>query len=358
MVLRPAKVTEVEKHPATEGRVPDFHFSTEGGAHGSDAWRELVAVLFDFVAERPLSPLFHANLTARHFGRFLLCRSFAGGGRYSRGSSALASNGLDHVVVSCVTAGRIGVPGGRTTVLRAGDVTVVDLSSLAHFRMAAAEALHLIVPRVSLPPAVAPVSSFPFRRFSRSSATAILIRGVMESLWQASQHAGNAEMAAFSAALPEMLGWCLGGMPPAIPVQGDANLARRLRRHIEQNLHHADLGPSRLQRDIAVSRSGLYRQFSASGGVEAYIRQRRLRRALLALTDPVQAERRIGDIAYDVGFTDEAHFSRLFRRAFGCSPRDARKATGWNAHLPSDDRCPPMNDAASFARWLALLGLS
>lgn len=357
MVLRPAEIAEVEKHPAMASRVPDFHFGAEGGALGPDAWRELVAVLFDYVPARPLAPAFPASLTVRHFGAFLLCRSFAGTGWYTRGPSALVRDNLDHLVISCVIEGRIGVPAERTGVLRAGDVTVLDLSSLAHFRMTAAEALHLIVPRVALPPAVAPVSSLPFRRFARGSATALLIGGVVESLWKASAHAGDAEMTSFSAAMPGMLGWCLGGAP-AGPAQPEANLARRLRRHIEQNLHDMDLGPARLQRDIAVSRSGLYRQFAASGGVEAYIRQRRLRRALLALVDPVQADRRIADIAYDVGFADEAHFSRLFRRSFGRTPRDARKTTGWHSHRPADQHHQMTSDAASLARWLSMLGHS
>jgi AraC-like DNA-binding protein len=45
----------------------------------------------------------------------------------------------------------------------------------------------------------------------------------------------------------------------------------------------------------------------------------------LALEDPRQAHRTIGDIAYSWGFSDLSHFSRRFKGAFGCAPGDYRK---------------------------------
>ena len=49
-----------------------------------------------------------------------------------------------------------------------------------------------------------------------------------------------------------------------------------------------------------------------------------LRHVTTPLANPAFAHRHIYDIAYDCGFTNEAHFSRVFRRAFGVSPSDAR----------------------------------
>jgi AraC-like DNA-binding protein len=42
------------------------------------------------------------------------------------------------------------------------------------------------------------------------------------------------------------------------------------------------------------------------------------------LTDPAQHHRRIYEIAFELGFQSEAHFSRLFRSTFGMSPSDVR----------------------------------
>src|SRR3546814_14949123 len=86
------------------------------------------------------------------------------------------------------------------------------------------------------------------------------------------------------------------------------------------------LTPDTIVSELLVSRSQLYRQFERLGGVQHYVRQRRLRQCLLALCNPLYAGQRIADIAYERGFSDEAHFSRLFRADFGISPRAARQA--------------------------------
>lgn len=240
-----------------------------------------------------------------------------------------------------------GSPGIR---LRLGDIAIFDLSSPVFVSLSASEALHLIIPRTSLPVTVAPVTPAPFRFFPAESAMGILIRGIIESLWAAAPFLSPAEGVALAAAVPELLGWCLGTSPASPSAGSRGDLQRRLHRHVEQNLHRSDLTSTRLSREIGVSRSQLYRQFEKHGGVEAYIRQRRLRRSLLALSDPRHADRRIGDIAYDMGFKDEAHFSRLFRDAFGRSPRESR-----NAGIAGN---PSLPDATghSLADWLATLG--
>lgn len=135
------------------------------------------------------------------------------------------------------------------------------------------------------------------------------------------------------------------------------DLGRRLRRHIEDNLNRTDLTASRLAREAGVSRSQLYRQFETTGGVDRYIRRRRLRRSLQALTDPRSADLRIADIAYDVGFSDEAHFSRLFRQAYGQSPRDTRAAARDGPSRAEIGTALSPEAGTSFAEWLLTLGL-
>lgn len=181
---------------------------------------------------------------------------------------------------------------------------------------------------------------------------AILIRKILEALAEAALHLSPSEVIALGASVPDLLASCLG--PATSPTKAKGDLGRRARRHIEENLHRKDLTPARLTRDLHISRSQLYRQFGASGGVEGYIRRRRLRRCLLTLCDPRHSERRIGDIAYEMGFTDEAHFSRLFRHAFGLSPRGARTAIKRN-DLDLGGLFSPSGSDASLGDWLTAL---
>ncbi len=75
---------------------------------------------------------------------------------------------------------------------------------------------------------------------------------------------------------------------------------------------------------FSLSRATLYRQFAADDGVQNYIRNRRLARAMALLTRSGDGPRpRVSSIAYTVGFTDEKTFSRAFKRRFGFLPREA-----------------------------------
>jgi AraC-like DNA-binding protein len=104
----------------------------------------------------------------------------------------------------------------------------------------------------------------------------------------------------------------------------EAATVERIQRHIAANLASPDLLPDVLSARFNLSRSRLYRLFEPLGGVAGYIQGKRLSRAYSELADLKQSHRRIYDIAFDLGFTSEAHFSRLFRRTFGVSPSDVR----------------------------------
>jgi AraC-like DNA-binding protein len=60
------------------------------------------------------------------------------------------------------------------------------------------------------------------------------------------------------------------------------------------------------------------------GGVSNYVQEQRLGRAYAELSNPARDHRRIYEVAFDVGFSSEAHFSRAFRSMFGLSPSDVR----------------------------------
>ncbi|GAA2788117.1 hypothetical protein GCM10010470_23340 [Saccharopolyspora taberi] len=58
--------------------------------------------------------------------------------------------------------------------------------------------------------------------------------------------------------------------------------------------------------------------------MRCWIRQRRLERCRRDLTNPHLRQRPVHAIAARWGFTDPAHFSRIFRAAYGLSPSDYR----------------------------------
>ncbi|MDM9625594.1 helix-turn-helix domain-containing protein [Rhizobium sp. S152] len=107
----------------------------------------------------------------------------------------------------------------------------------------------------------------------------------------------------------------------------DAVITTRAIRMIDTKVADADLSPESLCRAIGVSRSRLYRIFERAGGISNYIRRRRLLKTRRMLADATNTQS-ISQIAEGSGFTDPSSYSRMFKREFGLSPKEAR-AMGW-----------------------------
>ncbi len=100
-----------------------------------------------------------------------------------------------------------------------------------------------------------------------------------------------------------------------------------IRRYIDDRLSDPELSPETIAEAHFISLRGLYSLFQADGTtVAGWIRQRRLERCRRDLSDPRCANHRVGVIAARWGFLDAAHFSHVFRAAYGTSPGAYRKA--------------------------------
>ena len=104
----------------------------------------------------------------------------------------------------------------------------------------------------------------------------------------------------------------------------DKTMRQRIQRHIAAHLESPALHAEALCAQFRISRSQLYRLFEPLGGVAHYIQEQRLARACAELGNPAHDHRRIYEIAFALGFSSEAHFSRVFRSTFGLSPSDVR----------------------------------
>lgn len=106
----------------------------------------------------------------------------------------------------------------------------------------------------------------------------------------------------------------------------DVGLLEKVRQAVRSHLKSPLLGPQMLCRLIGVSRSNLYRLLESEGGVTSYIQRHRLTEARSRLSDSRNTQP-ILSMAFDLGFTDSATFSRAFRAMFGVSPREMRTAS-------------------------------
>lgn len=105
-------------------------------------------------------------------------------------------------------------------------------------------------------------------------------------------------------------------------------LLHQVKAHIEAHLSEPDLGPATVAAAHHLSVRLLYKLFAAQDEtVAGWIRQRRLERIRHDLIHPERAGSSITAVAHQWGFTDSAHFSRVFKAAYGTSPGDYRRST-------------------------------
>ena len=130
-------------------------------------------------------------------------------------------------------------------------------------------------------------------------------------------------------AVEAMLGACLAPSADRLAVAKgpiDLTLMERVRQAVRTNLHLPSLGPDKLCREAATSRSQLYRLLEGEGGVAHYIQRQRLAESFTLLCD-VSNLLPVAKIAELLCFADASSFSRAFRREFGMSPSDVRAAS-------------------------------
>jgi AraC-like DNA-binding protein len=117
------------------------------------------------------------------------------------------------------------------------------------------------------------------------------------------------------------------GQIEAQPIESrERTLLLRIHAFIEEHLGEPDLSPPAVAAAHHISVRYLYRLFEAQDtSVAAWIRQRRLERCRRDLADPALVTVPVGSVAARWGVPDAAHFSRLFRQAYGLPPAEYRR---------------------------------
>ncbi|MDT8397520.1 MAG: helix-turn-helix domain-containing protein [Pseudomonadales bacterium] len=97
---------------------------------------------------------------------------------------------------------------------------------------------------------------------------------------------------------------------------------------IEENLGNPELTVEMLAATLRVSSRYLRSLFSQRERLSHYILRRRLEECANQLANPLYQGVSITTIAFQWGFNCPEHFSRAFKKRYGCSPREYRKRHG------------------------------
>lgn len=226
--------------------------------------------------------------------------------------------------------------GERQAVLEPGDFAVYDYTRPYDLGFSAAFRLALFVfPQAAL--------SLPHDQVAGLTAVAIdgrqptarlvshMLRDLSDDLDRDADGYPPASGTRLSAILLDLVSIALAerlGRPALLPRPAERRLLlHRVQVFIEQHLAETALSPAMVAAAHFLSLRSLQQLFAEhESTVASFIRHRRLEHCRSDLTDPARADVPVSAIAARWGLPDPTQFSRLFRRAYGITPADYRRA--------------------------------
>lgn len=295
------------------------------------AFQILVRPMFEAVRLRSDKPFF-ARSSLSYLPDVLISRAVTSAVRFDRTLRKIARSGIDDILVMTYLSSSFRCEvDGAVRIVEAGAIAFFDLARPFSIQSDAVDNISLHISRhrlVELVPEMNDVHGFVLR----SSATRHLLYAHLKTCTELAPQITSAESSLISEATIQLVAGALQlARREGINSPSHAGLASLadIKTFIEDQLACADLGPDDLTRAFSLSRASLYRLFEPMGGVSAYILDRRLNRALQAITEPQTSHLRIKQLAHDLGFTHATSFSRAFKKRYGMPPHEVRARRGY-----------------------------
>ncbi|MGP1276364.1 MAG: helix-turn-helix domain-containing protein [Caulobacterales bacterium] len=334
------------------------HFNTRGISPLGrfSAWRENIGVVFDVSPyDEKTEERFFAKVDSFLLDGILINHCKLGAQQFSRTPGRIARDGIDHYQFHVFLKGSVDmVCGQRQKSARPGDFVVLDHGDTFSSQTTDYEILNVFIPRRRLAPLLNRLDSAHGHVFDSASSVGLLLRDYVVSLCKASGGLSLADAPGAARPLLDLAALALNGArtnPDDPPALVDHALLLKAQVFIKENLGLPALGPDLVAQASGVSRARLYRLFEPCGGIAAYIREMRLRRAFTDLASPSNLHRQVAEIAFQYGFSDAAHFSRSFRARFGIAPSDIRADRPVNE--PGPVRVSEEFGDTKYAFWIA-----
>jgi AraC-like DNA-binding protein len=220
------------------------------------------------------------------------------------------------------------VQDGRETLLEPGSLSIYDTSrpySLAFDGPFRNFVVMLPADRIDLPlEAVSHLTAAPLHL---AGGTAPLVTGFLRGLAEDPEAISGPVGSRIARSTVDLIVALLSQELAQAPAAADPRrqLFEDVLLFIEEHLRDTDLDPAHIAAAHFISPRLLHALFQENGRtVSTWVRRRRLDQCRVRLADPALAHRSVMSIATDWGFTDPAHFSRVYRAEFGCSPSSTR----------------------------------
>lgn len=294
---------------------------------GVEAWQEGLGSMYNIrFHEKPEQPV-HIRSHAYHFDSFIFGSLKVKVNQVvGRSRAQAARDGLDSYTLHFHgRACGVSRDNDAHQRIEPGDLLVLDQTQTSSSWLNGQDDLFLVVPRPVLAPLLNAPDAHNAHVISGRNPLVSLFRNHLHELHRATPELNLEAARAIIRPTLELAAVAINGAV----TEGQSNTLQSAQtaqvcRYIEEHAIEPDLTIAGIAVAFGMSQRKLHYLMEAYGGVVAYTKVVRLRRAKAAIGSPVLRHKSITEIAEDFGFSDPTNFSRVFRRAFGMSPREMR----------------------------------
>jgi AraC-like DNA-binding protein len=321
-------------------------------------WRAALGEVFEVRATPPEIAAFLGEIDVHASARYVVSASRNSPLSLVRRSASAAHGRI--AICLLVAGSAAGLAGDRPMRADPGDVMFVDLSQSLTMRQSAPDGLVDIVAlwtvRDRILPLVSDENALHGLVLEAETPAGAVVGATMRAF---AASAPRMRLTDFDAVSEGMVALATKSIAPALARAGDGVVPQPLasfvtvRRYIDRKLTSPDLSAKSIAAEFGLSRASLYRLFEPAGGIAKYIRKVRLSRAYQEITAAELSNRRIGFIAYQLGFKNVSAFSRLFHEVYGVTPGEARERARQTVARP--EYAVPAQPGESLTGWLDAL---
>jgi len=321
------------------------------GQHRLAAWREALGATAAIEIDAAIVATFEGEFRTRVIGPLMAVRLCARTFRFIRSEEMARQIARDNVFVNFCESGRmLGSSNGRQVSVGPGEVILSRHGGTQNLEVQDATWFGLILPMEFVDTHMRWTRGHEGKVFGAATTEAVLLGHLMRSMMELPDPVSDRDAKRMVGLTIAHLAACFGTQLPSAPTGKKPKSvdAAAVRRFLAEHIGDPELGPDLVCKRFSLSRSSLYRMFTASGGIQAMILAKRLRAVHRDIASGRFPDQPLSAIAERRGVADIRSFRRVFVKEYGYTPSDLRTRS---AHDPSLTDWSHAEATAEIERW-------